>query len=354
MKLDFIQALRGFAALSVVFFHSQILQKNGGLFDSQILKTIFNLGEIGVDIFFMVSGLVMTVTIKKNADLYKNNFVHLSSFITKRIWRIAILYWVFSIIALFLLCFFEPSKLLTKATLLQSFLLFPSAKPFVLMVGWSLVYEFYFYILFGFCCFFWGYIGIIISGILCLFFALISFAFIGSEYAIGIFNITLPIYFSIGILLGLLFKKINQILCHSKLGIRLFFFTILCAFVIFIFINKVFFPGEPELRLFHFGPLAIGIFFLFWVISPLLEKFNWLGLTKVGDWSYSLYLTHWLTLNGIAILLRKNSIINIESSIIIFSVLTSLAISFLSWKYIEAPIMKMGKYLIPQLSYKSK
>jgi exopolysaccharide production protein ExoZ len=49
-----IQYLRGFAALAVVFFH--ISERYGGP---------FKIGSAGVDVFFVISGLIMWATTAK-------------------------------------------------------------------------------------------------------------------------------------------------------------------------------------------------------------------------------------------------------------------------------------------------
>jgi len=64
-----IQGLRAFAVISVIFFHYQI--------------TFFSGGFLGVDIFFVISGYLMTLILDK-----KINFKEILEFYLKRIRRL--------------------------------------------------------------------------------------------------------------------------------------------------------------------------------------------------------------------------------------------------------------------------
>jgi peptidoglycan/LPS O-acetylase OafA/YrhL len=84
-----LQYLRGFAALIVVFFHSGVYQ---ALLRKSDINTL-NIGAIGVDIFFVLSGfIIMYVTEHKETPL---------RFITKRALRILPTLWACVTIWLF-------------------------------------------------------------------------------------------------------------------------------------------------------------------------------------------------------------------------------------------------------------
>lgn len=59
-KLEFIQALRGFAAISVVICHLRDLFK-GTSFESSAMHWMLP-GAYGVDLFFIISGFIITLT----------------------------------------------------------------------------------------------------------------------------------------------------------------------------------------------------------------------------------------------------------------------------------------------------
>lgn len=135
-KNDWIQALRGIAALMVVFFH---LVPHWAL--DPLLKTTESLtrwGFSGVDIFFVLSGYV----VYQSAD--QKNF-SLPQFMGRRAMRIYLGYWPILLI-LFVMVFLgqplpDTQKIITSALLLN-----PVLWDNWLPTAWSLTYELYFYV----------------------------------------------------------------------------------------------------------------------------------------------------------------------------------------------------------------
>ena len=133
---DWIQALRGIAALMVVFFH---LAPHWAL--DSLLKTTESLtrwGFSGVDIFFVLSGYV----VYQSAD--KKHFL-LPSFMLRRAMRIYLGYWPVFLLLFGLAFLGEPlpdaQKIMTSALLLN-----PVLWDNWLPTAWSLTYELYFYV----------------------------------------------------------------------------------------------------------------------------------------------------------------------------------------------------------------
>ena len=145
-KLNLLQVYRGIAAVLVVMFH---------LNDMSVLRlnqvTFFNLfqgGSSGVDYFFVLSGFIM-VYVHRSAIGKKDK---LKSFLVKRGVRIYPIYWI---ITLTVLCFFlvipdfANNKDLSLEKVIASLLLIPQNGKPILDVGWTLIYEIYFYVLFS-------------------------------------------------------------------------------------------------------------------------------------------------------------------------------------------------------------
>ena len=110
-----IQYLRALSAIAVIFFHTY------GYFGSQ-----------GVAIFFVISGFIMFYIIDKKHTNYKD-------FLVARIIRVVPLYWVLTTVTLLLGYGYDPT--IKRIILSYSFL----ALGAVLPVGWTLTYEFVFY-----------------------------------------------------------------------------------------------------------------------------------------------------------------------------------------------------------------
>jgi exopolysaccharide production protein ExoZ len=102
----------------------------------------------GVDLFFVISGLIMVVTTWRTFDAPGSSW----RFLLRRIARIYPLYWVINsaVVVLFLV---SPSSVSFDeghhASIWQSYLLLPQDGRLPVLVAWSLVYEMYFYVVFA-------------------------------------------------------------------------------------------------------------------------------------------------------------------------------------------------------------
>src|SRR5260221_10484644 len=130
-----VQVLRAYAALSVAYFH--------------LFTPAFNVGRFGVDIFFVISGFIMSQVCFSRPD----------HFLARRVIRIVPIYWIYTL-ALFILSVLSPAllKSITPSlpNLLRSLLFIPYVKENGLVnplvpPGWTLNYEVYFYVLVAIC-----------------------------------------------------------------------------------------------------------------------------------------------------------------------------------------------------------
>jgi len=136
-KLNNLQVLRAFAAVSVAFYHTYYL-----------LPGMQRFGSFGVDVFFVISGYIMARILHKSPDF----------FLRRRIIRIVPPYWSFTFLT-FAIAVVSPQLLHTTRAdgveLVKSLLFIPYAKPLpgggkgilpLLSVGWSLNFEMLFYL----------------------------------------------------------------------------------------------------------------------------------------------------------------------------------------------------------------
>jgi exopolysaccharide production protein ExoZ len=145
-----LQALRALAALMVVLHHiggpDGFEGKIGG--DPRVFDWAYLIGPSGVDLFFVISGFIMTVT---TAQLTRG-VRSARSFLLRRVCRIYPAYLVVTA-AIFLVYLWRPdlvnSSQATRPDILASFLLLPQEGLPLLLVGWTLVYELYFYLVFA-------------------------------------------------------------------------------------------------------------------------------------------------------------------------------------------------------------
>ncbi|AJW64739.1 O-acetyltransferase OatA [Elizabethkingia miricola] len=140
-KIDALQIIRGYAAILVVLCH---IWNDGWL--PQILV---DLGGFGVDIFFVLSGFIMCLTVKLNTG---SNFLNARYFMIKRISRIYPIYIICAIPVILFVTKAEGFKDLYfyvgNLLLLPTFTGDPDYR-LALAPGWSLTYEMFFYIVFS-------------------------------------------------------------------------------------------------------------------------------------------------------------------------------------------------------------
>lgn len=143
-----VQALRAIAALMVVAYHA---------FDMWALRlapgAFWTNGAAGVDIFFVISGFVMVISSRRLTAEPRGWL----TFMRHRIVRIVPLYWLLTTFKLILVICFAGIALrssLDPDYVVRSYFFFPvvdTAGHFrpLLPVGWTLTYEFLFYLLFA-------------------------------------------------------------------------------------------------------------------------------------------------------------------------------------------------------------
>ncbi len=139
-----IQMLRGIAALMVVIFHMVQAEVVHGAGDNLLNGTLANFGYAGVDLFFVISGFVMT-TIASGSYQSPRNALR---FLMRRAARILPLYYIFTALIVVLLVV-RPSMVSERfqfADVVASFLLLPQRQHPLLQVGWTLTYEAFFYL----------------------------------------------------------------------------------------------------------------------------------------------------------------------------------------------------------------
>ena len=145
-KLNLLQVYRGIAALLVVMVHIHFTSVEN--LNQVIFFNLFKTGWSGVDYFFVLSGFIM-VYVHRSAIGKKDQ---LKSFLVKRAVRIYPIYWIITLTVwcLFLVIpGFANNQDLSVGKVIASLVLIPQKDKPILEVGWTLIYEIYFYLLFS-------------------------------------------------------------------------------------------------------------------------------------------------------------------------------------------------------------
>ncbi|MBY9066844.1 acyltransferase [Hyphomonas sp. WL0036] len=161
MKLPSIQLLRSLAALLVAIVHGAgfertILQENGSV-EAPLVSGLFLNGYAGVDLFFVISGFIM-VWVTRNQ---RHGPVAGIEFLFARTTRVYPVWWFAAGLMTFYALGLQNSMFATIGQvtdaaptysgeyILRSFLLLPQADYPILAVGWTLIHEVYFYVVFA-------------------------------------------------------------------------------------------------------------------------------------------------------------------------------------------------------------
>ena len=333
-----IQYLRGIAALLVVLSH--IAWKNMQA-DGSTMHWWHEAGTFGVDIFFIISGYIM-VYITQNMHQKPHN---VRIFLKKRFIRIIPLYWFYTLIALavFILMPERVNSAGGGTDVFKSFFLLPlaSSENYLVGVGWTLHYEFLFYILFSFGLILSRKIGNIVVASAILFSVLFSI-FIpmeGMSYIFHSFLNDIFIEFALGIFLYFLLLKIKNI--HWMISLS----SIILGLLSFYYLHT----GGSFTGVHHIDTGTSAFLICFGVVS--LEYF-WKKrecklLTILGNSSYSLYLLHPFILVAVVIVSSKleNILPLSENLLIIIMFISSLIAGYISHIFIEKNLIRWTKRL---------
>lgn len=163
VRLLSVQALRGVAALLVVFFHIYELQRlaftapnapEGAVVDLASISGPWMRGYAGVDLFFVISGFIMVYITAGICPAWRES----ARFLRNRAIRIYPLWWIFCVLLMVYYLVstgvpYSPDAVAestrTLPYLLKSAFLIPQADFPILGVGWTLIHEAFFYAVFA-------------------------------------------------------------------------------------------------------------------------------------------------------------------------------------------------------------
>ncbi|WP_420961598.1 acyltransferase family protein [Brucella sp. IR073] len=305
-QLQSIQVLRAIAALAVVFFH--------------LSPASWTLGAAGVDLFFVISGFIMgTVGLSDSPG----------SFMRKRIIRIVPLYWAVTLAmcaaslvpGLFANFTFDLPRLVTSLFFIPFEDLQGKIWPLV-VVGWTLNYEMFFYVLFA-------------LGLWLRLPILVPVLAIAALAAAGLLlrpDATIPRFYTDQLLLefaiGLLLSR-AMVFKNALLGAALAIAGVVSL------LSWGLASDTPEWRVIYWGLPAAAIVAGFLAVerAGAFPARALRPLEKLGDASYSLYLTH-----GIVLSIVRKFVGHEGASGVLIALAASIAVAMLSYYLFERPV----------------
>jgi len=301
-----IQALRGFAVLGVVLLHIQ-LYFSGKLQRPDLLPQ-FSIGAAGIDLFFVISGFIMVYATERLFGQPEGRRIYF----LRRIARIVPLYWVATTIMLvYVLRQYGSVENATGGAgltyVICSYLFIPYGRPNdwgapLLGVGWTLIFEMYFYTVFGLLVV-WPRRAVVVT-VSAFFLVVVALGqvFPNLPNPIGYWTHPLIIEFVLGMTIALAFRN------GVRLSAPVSWFLLAAGLAVLIWSWRQqhdFHPDSVE-RVFVWGLPAFAIVAaLALARRELPHNRFWRGLGFIGDASYSLYLFHALGLGVPAMFLGR-------------------------------------------------
>ncbi len=332
-RIKFVDGLRAVAVLMVVLFHfyyQQITEVGEVLVRPVYVQEIFQYGNMGVYIFFVISGFIVSYVTHNRV----NSFKFIASFIVKRQVRLDPPFWLAVIVGTALAVVsvkflhtnvYVPSALDVLFNVTYIFDIFD--KYDIIRVGWTLCLEIQFYLVFILLIFFlnkYVHSGTLKSVVYIVLYGMSLLSYWLYPVALSDYIINYWFVFFLGVSITLLlYKEIDE---------KLFFGILLIPFLLLL-------TKSNPIPIYFSCATAFLIY-----LSFRLKKQNvWLSsrfFQFFGLISYSLYLTHCLIGNKVIRLLK--SLLHWESNdiiltfgILLFSMAISTIFAYLFYLLIE-------------------
>lgn len=341
-----IQILRGVAASAIVLVHSQ--WGAPGRTNTDVFAWEHML-EAGVDLFFVISGFIMMLV----SDPASGRETSATDFLVRRIQRIVPLYWFYTLLlvggALAI-----PSLLrwavLSPELVLKSLFFVPAFHPVngnvqpLVSIGWTLQYEMFFYLLFAVCV--GRSLGTRIVWIAWIFGCLLIGGAVAEQRTAFVVFVSNPIVleFLAGMIVYWLFRR----------GLAVRRAAIPIAFVLLPLLIWSIGSGAA-------APLAANLDprwhrCLAWGLPAALLVYSVLafgevpgavgrGLERLGDASYSLYLSHLFVVALVARIWTKLGLEVTPAFGVLVVLPAAVAAAFLSYYFVEKPLGRLAQRL---------
>ena len=324
-----INSLRGLSILSVLFFHIEI--------------SLFKGGFIGVDVFFVISGYLISKSIIP--EIETNNF-YFKQYLIRRLRRVLPSYFLVVIVSFIIISsiFIETHYYYSLKEVFYSFFLFQNFyywdqsgyfglenlyKP--LLNTWSLAIEFQFYFLFPII--FWIFRNKII--LLIIFSLILSVIFLDRNFSYFLLP-TRFFEFGVGIIVFYLERIIKTDFSKEKSNFLFIFGIILIFISIWYLDGEKPFPGFFAL----FPCFGAGLVVFFSKTANYRILIDNKFLNFFGNISYSLYLIHWPLIIFYKYNLLKINLNFFDQLLITFF---SILLAYLNTYYFEIFFYKIKK-----------
>ncbi|MFT5294394.1 MAG: peptidoglycan/LPS O-acetylase OafA/YrhL [Colwellia sp.] len=339
-----IDGIRGLAALSVVFFHLSI-QLTDELYQlfPYFINLAFSYGYLGVPVFFVISGFVISLSIGSNTITPK----YFGNFVLRRSIRLDPTYWASILIAIVLMYikkeFVDPTLVMpdsysvfTHMFYLQDIL---SVTPAISVIYWTLCLEVQLYLFYIISLWVAQKAVKKIKVNLAIFHQVLVFIIGLISVAINYKTISLPVsglflpywhYF----LLGVMVSNIIKGAIYSKV-----------LFLLFL-VLEFSFLGTSIINTYAITGLVTSTFILtLWRYNLLDSVFTSKTLLFLGEISYTLYLIHpdigWKVISIGKLIFKDNMTPSIGGLLLLIGILISIFCAYILHLLVEKPTLRL-------------
>jgi len=299
-RIKFIDGLRAIAVLLVVFFHFYFQQiAEGGKYDvvPSFLQAVFQFGNMGVYIFFVISGFIISYVTFDQVT----NWPYIAKFILRRQIRLDPPFWLTVLFGVIIAVF--SAKLLHKdvyvpdaidliTNFTYTFDIFNRYD--IIRVGWTLCLEIQFYLVYILLIYFTGKWGgsQILKNLVFYFiflFSLVAISFYGNRSSAFIVNYWYVFFLGVSVTMNI----------KNRLNDRVYILFLITPLLLMLLL-----PSLNIVPVLFSTMTSFSIFFVF----KLKKQDQWLSSNWVqffGTISYSLYLTHCLVGNKLIRFLKN-------------------------------------------------
>ena len=343
-QLDGVQILRGVAASLVVFHHYCLafLQYGGRSKIAEFHKASL-VGASGVDIFFCISGFVITYSL-----LTRSGGVSWKAFAIARAKRILPLYWIFTlaVAAVWVTHFAFKSLIVTPELIIRSLLLLPLTKHVsgealsshpMLDQGWTLQYEAFFYLI---CT-----IVILVFGSKRVF----PWAPFLVLFCAGLARLIpgIPLYLGDPLMLEFVGgTTLGWLTASGRLGCgnyrKLAAWSCICTGGIFI-VASMFMPDPEGWRVLNWGIPGFLIVLGSVLCTPARHNIFSKVAIFLGVASYSIYLGHGFIVLLVSTAMKKGLFVGVGDVAMMSATVVTIGLSSLFYLVVERPLTNMIK-----------
>ena len=361
-RLEFIDALRGLAALYVVMYHL-VLLPTPDLKMSPIFANIISFGGSGVVLFFVISGFTMAYLSRRREGEENGT----AKFFIRRFFRIMPLYYAWLIFyPIYFLVSANARRSLTDILLSISMLfnLIPSKYEGIVPASWTLGIEILFYLVFPYL---YKKVNNLYAGLIALFISMIladKYSWVVTTYNLineetravylerTIFT-NIPI-FIFGMLIYFIYEKLREKDTSYYLGVLLLVIS-LWGFNTYI---------EGKLEWFTLIMPHHKQAFLYGLLIISLSLFPWKVIVNkitvyLGKISYSVYLGHVICISYLFPIYKIIYTWKIPHTFqyglcLILTLGCVIPLASITYRLIEAPFINYSKQLVKNMSFKRK